>query len=293
LIVGETGTGKEMVSRALHMQGSRADKPFIPVSCGAIPKDLAESELFGHEKGSFTGAVQRRIGHFERADKGTLLLDDVDDLPLETQAKLLRVLQEGTISRIGGDKEIQIDVRLIATTKVDLSEVVARNEFRTDLFYRLRGMEIHLPQLRKRQEDIQLLAHHFLHLPTLGGEENMQLISATAEKILRDYEWPGNVRELRRVIESASILCHEDEIQPEHLPIYLREGGTQSQKSASMITLHLDDCDTVSFNDLTKQVELELIEWAMTKSGGQQSQAADLLNLPRTTFQSKMGKGKK
>lgn len=293
LIVGETGTGKEMVSRALHMQGSRAERPFIPVSCGAIPKDLAESELFGHEKGSFTGALQQRIGHFERADKGTLLLDDVDDLPLETQAKLLRVLQEGTISRIGGDKEIQIDVRLIATTKVDLNDAVEEKQFRKDLFYRLRGMEIHLPPLRNRKEDIPLLAHHFLHLPALGGEDNTQQISESAAKFLKLYNWPGNVRELRRVMESSSVLCHEAEIQPEHLPIYLREDDSRSASAASLVSLNLGECESVSFNDLTRQVEKELIQWALDKADGQQSQAADLLCLPRTTFQSKMGKGKK
>lgn len=293
LIVGETGTGKEMVSKALHMQGSRADKSFIPVSCGAIPKDLAESELFGHEKGSFTGALQQRKGHFERADQGTLLLDDVDDLPLETQAKLLRVLQEGTISRIGGDKEIHIDVRLVATTKVDLNELVEENRFRKDLFYRLRGMEIHLPPLRNRREDIPLLAHHFLHLPTLGGDKNRQQISEAAGVFLKNYDWPGNVRELRRVMESSSVLCHEAEIQPEHLPVYLREADGALADSASLVSLNLGDCESLSFNDLIRQVETELIQWALDKSGGQQSQAADLLGLPRTTFQFKMGKGKK
>lgn len=293
LIVGETGTGKELVSRALHLQSPRTDASFIPVSCGAIPRDLAESELFGHEKGSFTGALQRRIGHFERAHKGTLLLDDVDDLPLEIQAKLLRVLQEGTISRIGGEKEIHIDVRLIATTKVDLGELVESGGFRKDLFYRLRGMEIHLPALRNRDNDILLLAQHFLNMSTRDGSPHQNGLSKEAAELLRNYEWPGNVREMRRVMESATVLSRGEEIRCEHLPDYLQELNPARRQTSSRISMNLEGCETLDFNGLIREAEDELIQWALAKSNGQQSLAADLLDLPRTTFQSKLNRKRK
>jgi len=286
LIVGESGTGKELVARALHEKSPRFHQSFVALACGAIPSELAESEIFGHEKGAFTGATQRRRGSFERAHGGTLLLDDVDDLPLDIQVKLLRVLQEGTLQRVGGEKEIGVDVRIIATTKGDLFQSVQEGRFREDIFYRLHGLEIKLPALRERGQDILLLAEHFLRV--LAAEEDSARKSLTPEAAdcLLRHAWPGNVRELRRVLESAVVVCRDSEILPRHLPEYLRE----EKASLKPFALHLAGIEAVSFKDLVQQFEDEIIKWAMTEAGGEQQRAAQLLGLPRTTLQSKLTK---
>ena len=286
LITGETGTGKELVARALHREGPRARGPFIPVACGTIPRELAESELFGHEKGSFTGATQRRRGSFERADTGTLLLDDVDDLPLEIQVKLLRVLQEGTFRRVGGSEEITVDVRVVATSKLPLDAAAKSGRFRDDLFYRLRGLEIHLPPLRERGDDVLLLAEHFLRILAAREAGPVKTLSLEAAACLRRYRWPGNVRELRRAMESASVLCRNSEIRPEHLPEYLRDenGGFEGR----LFSLHLGPNNAVHFNDVVEDFESALIQWALRRAGGQQTHAAEILGIPRTTLQSKL-----
>lgn len=287
LITGETGTGKELVARALHEKSSRATGPFLAVACGAIPKDLAESEIFGHEKGSFTGALQRRKGSFERAHRGVLLLDDVDDLPQDIQVKLLRVLQERTLRRVGGEEEIRVEVRVIATTKVDLAHAVQEDRFREDMFYRLRGLEIHLPPLRERGEDLLLLTHHFLRV--LALEENLipKVLSPEAADQLRRYPWPGNVRELRRVIESAVAICRGPEIGLEHLPEYVRG---ERQAGSGNFSLYLGEAQSLPFNSLVEQFERELIEWALKRADGEQQRAAEILGLPRTTLQSKLAR---
>ena len=230
LITGETGTGKELVARALHERGGRAKGPFVAVACGAIPKDLAESELFGHEKGAFTGAIQRRQGSFERANGGTILLDDLDDLALDIQAKLLRVLQEGSFFRVGGTQEIRTDARVVATTKVDLGRAVEQNIFREDLFYRIRGLEIPLPPLRERGEDVLLLAQHVLRALTVQAGAEPRRLSPDVGRALRTYHWPGNVRELRRVMETVAAICHESEVALVQLPDYQREDHSGSDK---------------------------------------------------------------
>ena len=285
LIVGESGTGKELVARALHERGPRCQEPFVALACGAIPGELAESEILGHEKGSFTGAIQRRRGSFERAHRGTLLLDDVDDLPIEIQVKLLRVLQEGTLQRVGGEKEIEIDVRVIATTKLDLAQAVEEGRFREDIFYRLHGLEIKLPPLRERGEDILLLAEHFLRVLATDETSRRSLTPEVADCLLR-HAWPGNVRELRRVLESAVVVCRDSEILPRHLPEYLRE----EQAGPKLFALHLAGVDSVALKDLVQKFEDELIKWAMKEAGGEQQRAAQLLGLPRTTLQSKLAK---
>ena len=285
LIVGESGTGKELVARALHERGPRCQEPFVALACGAIPGELAESEILGHEKGSFTGAIQRRRGSFERAHRGTLLLDDVDDLPIEIQVKLLRVLQEGTLQRVGGEKEIEIDVRVIATTKLDLAQAVKEGRFREDIFYRLHGLEIKLPPLRERGEDILLLAEHFLRALATDETSRRSLTPEVADCLLR-HAWPGNVRELRRVLESAVVVCRDSEILPRHLPEYLRE----EQAGPKLFALHLAGVDSVALKDLVQKFEDELIKWAMKEAGGEQQRAAQLLGLPRTTLQSKLAK---
>jgi DNA-binding NtrC family response regulator len=288
LITGETGTGKEVVARALHEAGPRAMGPFVPIPCGAIPTELAESELFGHEKGAFTGATGTRQGAFERAHKGTLLLDDVDDLPLNLQVKLLRALQEGAFQRVGGNREINVDVRVIATTKIDLREAAAKGKFRDDVFYRLRALEIRLPPLRERGEDVLLLAQHCLqHFAAEVGKPE-PMLSPEAAACLRRYAWPGNVRELRHAMESALTLSADGVIAPEHLPGFLR--GSREEPSGELFTLHLEGREAVPMTDLVHKVEDALIHWAMRKAGGQQSKAGEILGLARTTFQSKMNR---
>jgi DNA-binding NtrC family response regulator len=288
LITGRTGTGKEVVARALHLRGLRPQGPFVAVACGAIPTTLAESELFGHEKGAFTGAVQLRRGSFERADRGTILLDDVDDLPLEIQAKLLRVLQEGTIQRVGAEREISVDVRVMATTNIDLEAAVSQKRFREDLFYRLRGLEVSLPPLKDRGADVLLIAQSFLKTLADRDKGPPKILSGEAAQALLSYGWPGNVRELRRVIEVASVLCSAGEIQTGHLPHYLRQAPLQKAPAGDLFSLHLEHCDSVWFNELLMQFETKLIEWAMSRANHNQSQAAQFLHLPRTTFQSKL-----
>lgn len=287
LVVGETGTGKEMIARALHMEGPRRSGPFVEVACAAIPRDLAESELLGHEKGAFTGATESRRGCFERAHGGTLLLDDVDDLPSELQGKLLRVLQEGRFARVGGTNEITVDVRVVATTKADLSVPEVRaNKFRDDLFFRLCGLTVHLPPLRDRGEDVLLLATHFLGVLTASERlPPKRLIPETAD-LLRSHAWPGNVRELRRALESAVVLCAGDEITPACLPESLRR--PREAKGARLFDLRLDQVSSVDLQELVGRIEDVLLDWALRKSGGNQHRAAELLGLPRSTFQSKL-----
>jgi DNA-binding NtrC family response regulator len=285
LIRGETGTGKELIARAIHDLGPRTSRPFVAVACGAIPNDLAEAHFFGHEKGAFTGALARRRGFFEEASGGTLLLDDVDDLALDVQTKLLRVLQEGIVRRVGAESDVQVDVHVVTTTKIDLQRLVEENRFREDLFYRLRGLEIDLPPLRERGDDVLLLAQHFLQVIASRRSAAPKALSTDVASRLRDYAWPGNVRELRRVMESADALSSEGEIRPEHLPSYLRA----SEEKARLFALHLDTQVEVNLPELLKQFEAEVIQWAMRRAQGQKNSAAQLLGLPRTTLQSKLG----
>lgn len=286
LIVGSTGTGKELVARSLHQQGSRRRMPFVGVPCGAIPRELAESELFGHQRGAFTGATQHRKGCFQRAHGGTLLLDDVDDLPLEIQVKLLRTLQERTLTPVGGNQEIEVDVRLIATTKVDLSTAAAREGcFREDLFFRLRGLEIQLPPLRERGEDILLLANHFLKVLGTSEDRPPRRLSVEAADLLRRHPWPGNVRELRRAMESVVALCPDEEVAPEYLPEYLRREPEPG--NGSLFSLHLEEVESLQMRDVMQDFEAELMLWAMRHSGGNQFKAAESLGLPRSTFQNR------
>lgn len=284
LITGETGTGKEVVARAVHEHGGESNKPFIPVGCGTIPGEIAESELFGHEKGAFSGALGRHKGAFERAHGGTLLLDDIDDLPLVMQVKLLRVMQEGTLIRVGGEKEIEIDVRVIATTKEDLENKCEVGQFRLDLFYRLRGLEIHIAPLRERGDDILLLATHFLQIIAAKERSPQKHLLPDAAELLMRHPWRGNVRELVRVMESAVVLARTDDIGAADLPDFLKKRST----SRELFTLNLDQEQEVSLPGLVQDFESRLIDWAMASAAGKQTIAARLLGLPRTTFQSKL-----
>ena len=225
LIRGESGVGKELVARLIHRQSLRSRERFVQVNCAAIPEDLIESELFGHERGSFTGATEKQIGKFEQADRGTIFLDEVGDMSLKTQAKVLRVLQEGEVERIGSQKTIQVDVRVIAATNKNLEQIIERGEFREDLFFRLSVIPIEVPPLRERPEDIQPLAEHFLAQFCADNNFRPKRFAEATMEALRRHPWRGNVRELRNTIERLLIMVPEDEIVPEHLADILRRSG--------------------------------------------------------------------
>jgi DNA-binding NtrC family response regulator len=222
MVVGESGTGKELVARALHLKSPRRNKPFLAVNCGALAEGVLDSELFGHEKGAFTGAISRREGRFELANGGTLFLDEVSELPPTTQVRLLRVLEQREFMRVGGTTPIKVNVRLIAATNRDLEEAVVEGQFREDLFYRLNVVVIHIPALRQRPDDVPLLVDHFVRHSNLDRKERFQGISPEAMEILKQYQWPGNVRELRNLIENLIVLAPQREVLPQDVPKYLR-----------------------------------------------------------------------
>jgi transcriptional regulator with PAS, ATPase and Fis domain len=234
LIEGESGTGKELVARAIHLLSNRRNKPFIAVNVGALPETLLESELFGHEKGAFTGAAERRLGRFELASTGTLFLDEIGEIPPATQVKLLRVLEEREFMRVGGTQPIHVDVRVIAATNQPLRELVEDGRFRADLFYRLNVLRIYLPPLRERPADIPILVRRFIQDYSKQHDRPFRGISAEAMQLLVDYPWPGNVRELRNLVESMVVLAPDHEIQPGDLPRHIREGGT-----ARLLPVHI------------------------------------------------------
>jgi DNA-binding NtrC family response regulator len=228
VITGQSGTGKEMVARAIHQLSPRRDKPFIAINCSAIPATLIESEMFGHERGAFTGADQRRLGAWELADGGTLFLDEVGEIPIELQAKFLRVLEEERLRRLGGKSEIMVDVRVISATNKDLKDEIKGSRFREDLYFRLNVFHINLAPLKERREDIPILVQHFIDRFSRDAGKKLQGVSPQAMKLLTDYAWPGNIRELRNTLERAVILCGAGTIEAEHLPGELAAGGGES-----------------------------------------------------------------
>ncbi|MDR2057088.1 MAG: sigma-54 dependent transcriptional regulator, partial [Dysgonamonadaceae bacterium] len=237
LITGESGTGKELIAKAIHFNSPRKNKPLITVNCGAIPLQLAESELFGHEKGAFTDAKELKIGKFEQAQGGTLFLDEIGELPPDAQVKLLRVIEDKKITRIGGKKEIAVDIRLISATNNDLFERVQNNTFRLDLFYRINVFVIQLPPLRERSEDIPLLINHFIHKHNHLLHTQATGCSEETLSILQAYTWPGNIRDLENAVQSALIVCKKGEIRPEHLPARLELQKENREKQAILKTL--------------------------------------------------------
>ena len=265
LITGESGTGKELVAQAIYEHSPRHGKSFVKFSCIAIPEGLLESELFGHEKGAFTGAVSRKKGKFELADGGTIFLDEIGDMPLTTQAKILRVLQEREFERVGGTGKIQVDVRIIVATNKNLTEMVKTGYFREDLFYRLNVFNIHLPALRERREDIPALVKHFV-----GSAEKAALISSRTMQLLLGHSWPGNIRELRNVIERAEVIA-EGSIEPRHLPPEFNgENGVPKNRQAS---------DGKPIDERLAEIEMGLIIEAITRAGGSQARAAQFLGI--------------
>ncbi len=275
LITGESGTGKELVARALHFNSNRAGNPFIAVNCGAIPENLLESELFGHAKGAFTDAIRMKKGLFEEADGGTLFLDEIGELPPQLQVKLLRVLQEGEIRRIGESKPIKVDVRIVAATVKDLAKEVSEGRFRDDLYYRLNVLHIHIPPLRERKEDIPQLVNHFIKKYSESINKNVTGIDSKALNALMNYKWYGNVRELENTIERAVVLADGDTIELGHLPIEIQEYKEEVNIS---VTEELEDED-YSIKKATKILESNLIKKALKKAKGNHTQAAKILEI--------------
>ena len=277
LIMGESGTGKELVSRAIQSMGPRSDKPFVAVNCGAVPSELMESELFGHEKGAFTGAVLRKIGKFGYADGGTVFLDEVSTLPMHLQIKLLRFLQEKTFERVGGNIPIKVDIRVIAATNVDLEDSVHKGYFREDLFYRLNVVPIELPPLRDRKEDIPLLVQHFLSKHSKRCNKAIKGITPDAVRALSEYSWPGNVRELENIIERLVVLAREGAIITyEDLPVdmfYPESEATEGIKD---------------FREALRAFERHYITGVLEKTNWNRIEAARVLNIHRNTLLMKM-----
>jgi DNA-binding NtrC family response regulator len=302
MITGESGSGKELVARAIHHYSQRSSRDFIAINCAAIPEQLLESELFGHEKGAFTGAVTNRVGRFEQSNGGTLFLDEIGDMPLAIQSKILRVLQEGEFSRVGGNQTLKTDVRIVAATNKNLESEVTRKAFREDLFYRLNVVRVQLPPLRQRVEDIRLLAEYFLqkvaskkHLPRLH-------LSEEALRLMESYPWPGNVRELENTIQRASVLATSDVILPKDLPLgndsVLLEPEAEVNGFAVAETVELTKEHAIEFLLKTAQADsnVQLLPWlereftlhAMKVTKGNQVRAAKLLGITRATLRKRI-----
>jgi DNA-binding NtrC family response regulator len=277
LLTGETGSGKEMIASAIHYNSPRASKPFIGVNCAALSEGVLESELFGHEKGSFTGAVTKRIGRFELAESGTMFLDEIGDMPPGTQVKLLRVLQEKSFERVGGNDQIKVDVRVIAATHQDLRLLIHEGRFREDLFYRLNVVHIELPPLRKRKDDIPLLVSSFIQKFNDEKDYGIKGITKEAMQILLNYKWPGNIRELENAIESAMALSTTDIIDAKYLPSFLLMTKPQDV-----------DFYQIPQNLTLQEMEQEIISQTLAKTNGNQTKAARLLGIGLRTIQRKV-----
>jgi transcriptional regulator with GAF, ATPase, and Fis domain len=281
LVTGETGTGKELVARAIHQRSARASRTFISVNCAAFAPSLISSELFGHEKGAFTGATQRRLGRFELADGGTIFLDEVGDLPPDTQVALLRVLQEREFERVGGTQPIKVDVRVIAATNRDLNAAVSSGSFRSDLFYRLHVFPIEIPPLRERREDIALLVEYFIDRYARKARKNIRHISQETLESLQSYAWPGNIRELQNVIERSVILCETETFS-------IDESWLPQQPQPFLITKPKNQ---IELPRKLEEQEKNIIEEALTASRGRVfgiTGAATKLGIPRSTLESKI-----
>jgi DNA-binding NtrC family response regulator len=284
-IYGESGTGKELVARALHFNSIRKARPFVTINCGAIPEDLLESELFGHEKGAFTGAIRSRTGRFELAQRGTIFLDEIGDMSPSLQVKVLRVIQERQCEKIGGMKTIDLDIRILTATNLDLEKAVSEKKFRADLFYRINVIPIHLPPLRERNADIPVLINHFLRTFNQSKEKKIKGLTPEAMNCLKKYQWPGNVRELENLIEMLVVMKGSGTIGLKDLPDKI---ALNSEKPGELISdIQISD-DGLSLNETIGQFEKNLLQKALNKTGGVKSRAAKLLNLKRTTLVEKL-----
>lgn len=285
LVEGETGSGKEYIARAIHFKSKRKEQPFVAVDCGAIPKELANSELFGHIKGAFTGAINNKMGVFEQAKGGTLFLDEVGNLPHENQVKLLRALQERIISRVGDNKTIKVDIRLIAASNDNLFKRVENHEFREDLYHRLNGFKIYLPPLRQRKEDIIEFARYFISEANKAFNKSVVHIDDSAFEYLQNYHWHGNIRELQNVINRSVLLAGNDTITPDVLPEEIRNNvlGESMHKTGKTFKNEVTDLKTA-----TLVTEKEVIQNALIKTNNNKSRAAKLLNIDRKTLYNKI-----
>ena len=272
LITGESGTGKELVAKAIHYNSNRSKMFFVPVNCGAIPENLLESELFGHIKGAFTDAIRTKKGLFEEADEGTIFLDEIGELPTQLQVKLLRVLQDGEIRRVGESKSIQIDVRIVAATVKDLAREVNEGRFRDDLFYRLNVLHLFIPPLRERKEDIPLLVQHFINKHNQSLNKNVKEVDSKALELLMNYKWSGNVRELENMIERAVVLTDGEKIELDNLPFEIQN----FKNEVPMVTMAEEE---YSIKKASKMLEMGLIRKALKKTKGNHTQAARLLEI--------------
>jgi len=281
LITGESGTGKELIARSIHFNSARKDKPFIVLNCAALSESVLESELFGHEKGAFTGALHTKKGRFELADLGTLFIDEVGEMSLAAQVKLLRVIQEHEFERVGGNRTIKVDARIVAATNKDLVEEVKKGTFREDLFYRLNVINIQLPPLRERREDIEPLATHFLEKYTRETGKKIEQISPKAIACLIAHDWPGNVRELENAIERAVVLAQGDVLTPRDFP--------QGIQDKDQICLSLPETGG-SLTDILEDLERQLIVQTLNREGRSQTRTAEVLGIKRTTLRYKMEK---
>lgn len=281
LITGASGVGKEMVSRAIHNTSPRKENPFIKVNCAALPQPLLESELFGHEKGAFTGAVKQKKGMFELADKGTILLDEIGDMSLVTQAKILRVLQEHKFQRVGGEKTIEVDVRIIASTNVNLQDAIKSDKFREDLYYRLNVVRINVPPLKNRREDIALLTNAFIKAYNEKHDKKIKGVSPGAMRLLMTYDWPGNVRELRNICEQAVVLTDDNIIMQNDLPGEIRDSAFTVEASNNQ---SLKDIT----KNLTSEIERKIIEETLTENDGNRNNTATQLGITVRTLYNKI-----
>ena len=295
LILGESGSGKELVARALYQHSTRADKPFLAINCAAIPETLLESELFGHERGSFTGAERRRIGKFEQCDGGTLFLDEIGDMQPALQAKMLRVLQEQRFERLGGNEIVHTRVRVLAATNQDLEKFVAEQRFRADLYYRLKAVTIQVPPLRERPDDVAELAHYFLF--RFNRELGMNLLDLTPEalELLQNYSWPGNVRELRGVIQQAMLKASGPLLLPEFLPPPLRQQSPAAPPPAvslpglqSLVASLLERGQSGLYGQVLEAVERQLLSQVLDHTHGHQTRASEILGISRATMRHKL-----
>ncbi|GAB4179310.1 MAG: nitrogen fixation sigma-54 dependent transcriptional regulator GnfM [Terrimicrobiaceae bacterium] len=304
MVTGESGSGKELIARAIHNYSTRSGKSFLAINCAAIPENLLESELFGHEKGAFTGAHSQRIGRFEQCDKGTLFLDEIGEMPLQVQSKILRVLQEGEFSRVGGNQTLRTDVRIVCATNKHLEEEVQKKTFREDLFYRLNVVRIHLPPLRSRSEDIRPLAEYFLQRISHRKHRPLIKLSEEAARMLETYDWPGNVRELENTIERASVLATADVLLPKDIPLgrVTTQPAPEAQvptpapaasgcSASEALDILVGKAVDGEITDLLPWMEVELTKRAMVRSDNNQVRAAKLLGITRATLRKRLERG--
>jgi transcriptional regulator with GAF, ATPase, and Fis domain len=287
LITGESGTGKELIARAIHRNSSRCDGPMVVINCGAIPGELLESELFGHEKGAFTGAVRSRIGRFEIADRGTIFLDEIGDMSPDLQVKLLRAIQERRFERVGGTTTIEVDIRVISATNKDLQAAMIKGLFREDLYYRLNVIPIHILPLRERKEDIFSLVDHFQSI--LVQREpgyKVKIFSENARQTMLRYDWPGNIRELENLIERVSVLVEDDTIELHDLPDHIAETSSQSIPPSVAAVFN----NEIGFNEAVDLYQRSLILYALNQTGWVKAKAAEILKINRTTLVEKIKK---